>query len=951
MNLNYLVSWSFSIKIITLQKIVNIRTGVYAAMSKVSKNVYRLSFFRDEGFERKQCKVCKEYFWTKNKYFETCMDAPCTDYTFLDIDVKVRNLSVREARKRFIEFFKRHGHEHVRPRPVVARWREDLYLTIASIVVFQPFVTDGIVPPPANPLVISQPCIRLEDIDNVGLTFGRHLTSFEMAAHHAFNYPDKHVYWKEETVSLAYEFFTREIGVPEDQIVFKESWWEGGGNAGPSFEVAVGGLELATLVFMQYKVVNGEYKEIPIKIVDTGYGVERIAWLTQKAPTAFHAIYGELVDVFHKKLGVPKLSNDELLIALRHAARIDPENPETIHQFVAKVSKELGISEKEFNDLFMRSARLYSILDHTRTIAWMLADGIVPSNTGEGYLARLVIRRAIRSLSILGTDTPLVDLVKYQISYWAEDFPQLLKRKEYILDVISYEEERYKETLKKGLAIINKLIKKRKKIGLNDLIELYDSHGLPPDIVKVHAEKYGIKVEVPHNFYSLVAARHKTARKEQEKYKIPKEIMEWAKIYPSTRRIFHENSYVRDFKAKIIGVKNNYVILDSTAFYPEGGGQLADKGVIYIELNGNVEAFKVLDVQKIGEVIVHVLDKNLDQSVIGKTVRGVIDWDRRYKLMRHHTATHILLGALRRVLGEHVWQAGAEKTEDKARLDITHYKVPSRDEIIKIEELANKVILDRRKVNTSYIDRNVAEEKYGFIIYQGGVPPDPKLRIVEVEGWDVEACFGTHVVNTSEVGGIKIINVDKIQDGVIRFEYVAGTQIVGYANVLEEKISSIASKINASLGNIVERFNGFYEDYNKLKEELSSIKRKLIEYIAKDIESRSYDLRYYKLYIMEAGDLSTQIIQDMLRSLIKKFNDTVIIALKKLDNDKTYIEISIGKLALKYTNTKKLIEKMSEKLRIRGGGKPDHVTGVIEENIDKVSSIIRELLAKNNQRQ
>jgi alanyl-tRNA synthetase (EC 6.1.1.7) len=199
-------------------------------MAKVDPSEYRLRFFNEKGYQRRECKVGGDYFWTVNPNFDTCQDVPDTAYWFDKIPSS-EPLTVSQARSKFIDFFKKRGHEPVPPRPVVARWREDLYLTIASIVVFQPHVTSGLVPPPANPLVISQPCIRLEDIDNVGLTIGRHLTTFEMAAHHAFNYPDKFVYWKDETVAYAREFFAKEIGIPEDLIVFKESWWEGGGNA------------------------------------------------------------------------------------------------------------------------------------------------------------------------------------------------------------------------------------------------------------------------------------------------------------------------------------------------------------------------------------------------------------------------------------------------------------------------------------------------------------------------------------------------------------------------------------------------------------------------------------------------------------------------------------------------------------------------------------------------
>ncbi len=905
----------------------------------VDAGTYRLDFFKKRRFLRKKCKICGEFFWTINPELETCMDAPCSDYIFPEIDIKSSPLSVREVRKKFIDFFRRHGHEPVEPRPVVARWREDLYLTIASIVVFQPFVTNGIVPPPANPLVISQPCIRLEDIDNVGITFGRHLTSFEMAAHHAFNYPDKEVYWKDKTVELAYEFFTKEIGVPEDQIVFKESWWEGGGNAGPSFEVTVGGLEVATLVFMQYKVEGRKYTEIPIKIVDTGYGVERIAWLTQKTPTAFHAIYGRLVDEFHKKLGVEPLSNDELMIGLKYASKLDPSSPSSINEFIERVSRELGVKATEFKESFVKTAKVYAILDHTRTLAWMLADGIVPSNSGEGYLARLVIRRTLRSMNAIGADVPLSDLVLLQIKYWSEDFPRLKKRMYYIIDVINYEEDRFKETLKRGLTVIKRYLKKKKRLGLNELIELYDSHGLPPDIVAQKAQELGIEVEVPTNFYALVAARHKGGVVKEVKMKIPPDIINWANGLPETRRLFHEDPYIREFKAKIIGLKDNYLVLDATAFYPEGGGQKPDTGYIIF----NSDRTRVVDVQKVNGVIVHVLEKPLEADE-GEVVIGHVDWDRRFKIMRHHTATHILLGALRRVLGEHVWQAGAEKTEEKARLDVTHYKMPSKEELRKIEELANKVITERRRVITRFVDRNRAEALYGYTIYQGGVPPDPILRIVEIEDWDTEACFGTHVSVTSEIGGIKIINVDKLQDGVIRFEYVAGTQLAEYADKLEETLDNIASLIGASRRDLDKRIQSLIESYNKLREENSFMKKRIINMILNEIvEKAKRTIKGIKYYIIDFKEYPETLAREIIQSLYKHVDDILLVSIKEKDS-RIQLEISIPKALKNRANAIKILNELKKRLILKGGGKPDHVVAIVEESKDKLLKSLKEIL-------
>ncbi len=909
----------------------------------INENVYRLKTLIESNYVKKKCKVCGVYFWTKDPSRNVCQDSPCTDYEFFKLKIKSPPLTVREARRKFIEFFERHGHKYVEPRPVVARWREDLYLTIASIVVFQPFVTEGKVPPPANPLVISQPCIRLEDIDSVGVTFGRHLTSFEMAAHHAFNYPNKWVYWKDRTVELAKEFFTKEIGIPEEELIFKESWWEGGGNAGPSFEVTVGGLELATLVFMQYKVVNGEYAELPLKIVDTGYGVERIAWFTQRTPTAFHTIYGELVRKYHKILNIPEPDEELLKIAGFYAARIDPKNPSTILHHRKLVANKLGIPLREVDEQLKHAIVVYTLLDHSRTLAWMLGDGVVPSNAGEGYLARLVIRRALRTLTRIGADAKLRELVKLQIKYWSQDFPKLWNMKDYIYEVLESEEEKFKEVLKRGYSIVASYIRKKKVLGIDELIELYDSHGIPPDIASEYASRMNINIRVPSNFYSLVAARHsKTPIKAITKAKLPNEIIEWAKKLTPTRKLFHENPYLKTFEAKVIEAKGKYIVLDKTAFYPEGGGQEADRG--YIIVNGN--KVKVIDVQKTGEVIVHVLEKPIPVRK-GIIVKGIIDWYRRYKLMRHHTATHILLGTLRKVLGVHIWQAGAEKTEEKARLDVTHHKLPTREEITLIEKLANEVIEEGLPVRSVYISRNEAESKYGFRIYQGGVPEDPVLRIVEIPGWDVEACFGTHLANTSEVGGIKIINVEKIQDGVIRFEYVAGTRISEYAARLEKQLYELSCMLNTSPSEIKLRLKSFIQDYNDLRETVSRYRRKMIQIYVDKIMKESKIVNGIRYYILIDEFKDSVMLRDLILRVIKHIPNILLITLRDMDG-RSLVEVSASSELSRSIDLRKLLSIVQTKLKVKGGGKRDHIIFRAEEDLrkvlEKIETIILEYL-------
>ena len=263
---------------------------------------YQLEYFKTQGLTRKVCKKCGSAFWTRDSSREICGDAPCEPYNFIGKPI-FRTHTLDSMREAYLSFFENHGHTRVGRYPVVARWRDDIYLTIASIADFQPFVTGGIVPPPANPLTISQPCIRLNDLDSVGRS-GRHLTTFEMMAHHAFNTPSEEIYWKDRTVELCDQFIAS-IGGNINDVTYKEHPWIGGGNAGPSVEVLIGGLEIATLVFMSlgrqktqgpgYEL-NGEmYYPMNLRIVDTGYGLERLVWASKGSPTIYDAVFPEMV--------------------------------------------------------------------------------------------------------------------------------------------------------------------------------------------------------------------------------------------------------------------------------------------------------------------------------------------------------------------------------------------------------------------------------------------------------------------------------------------------------------------------------------------------------------------------------------------------------------------------------------------------------------------------------
>ncbi|MCW4037013.1 MAG: alanine--tRNA ligase-related protein, partial [Candidatus Bathyarchaeota archaeon] len=353
---------------------------------QVPPDEFRLPFFIEEGYVRKLCPSCGNHYWTLDPDAESCGDAPCVDYTFIGDSPVNRPYTVAEMREKFLSFFEDRGHLRVSPYPVVARWRDDLMITIASIIDFQPYVTEGIIPPPGNPLVVSQPCIRFEDIDLTGYTAGRHFTFFEMGGHHAFNYEGRpQVYWKDQTVRYHHELLTEDLGVKDELVTYKEGLWSGGGNAGFDIEGCVNGLEISTLVFMMYRVIGNRFEPMPIQVVDTGYGIERWSWLSQGSPSAFHTTYGPVLD---EAISWAELEVDESLLAetAKYSCRFTSGQRESERR---KIASLVGVDAGELERLLSPVEAIYASLDHTKSLVFILSEGVVPSNVREGYLARL----------------------------------------------------------------------------------------------------------------------------------------------------------------------------------------------------------------------------------------------------------------------------------------------------------------------------------------------------------------------------------------------------------------------------------------------------------------------------------------------------------------------------------------------------------------------------------
>ncbi len=917
-------------------------------MEKFPAEEYSLPFFEQTDYIRKLCPKCKEYYWTQNPAQETCGEATsegCSYYTFIGKPATRRSYSLQEMREAFLSFFEKNGHARIKPYPVVARWRDDIYLTHASIIDFQPYVTEGITPPPANPLVISQPCIRMVDIANTGPTFGRHFTIFEMGGAHAFNYPDKEVYWKDQTVRYHHDWITKDLGVKSEEIIYKEGVWIGGGNAGPDVECIVRGLEVATLVFMQFKVTNGQFVKLPIRTVDTGYGIDRYAWLSQGAPSGFHAVYGNLLQKIFKMAGINEIDEKLLIKTAEVSGLVSLDKMASRTETRKKEAKLVGISVEDLDKFLVPIENAFAVADHTKCLSFILSEGVVPSNIQEGYLARLIFRRVYRLLRMLNIQDKLYDIMNMQIEMWSKDYPHLKEMRNEILEMLKIEEEKFEDTIKRGEGMVKRISSElktrgKKHIPIETLTELYDSHGLPPEIVKQAAEKEDLKVEVPDNFYALIAQRHMEISKPAEEVTSERHLENAVAGLPATVPLYYQDQYMKHFEATIQEViESEFVVLEKTCFFPEGGGQPADSG--RIEFDGK-EA-EVVDVQKVGRVIIHKLKGPVPKK--GDSIKGTVDWNKRYSLMKNHTATHVVGGAARRVLGQHVWQFGTQKGVEASRLDISHYRRLTLEELQKIETLANEAVLRNIPVETAWMSRNEAESQYGFRLYQGGAVPGKEIRVVKTGDWDVEACAGTHLKSTLEIGFLKIVHSERVQDGVERLVYSIGIPAVKAVQRSEQLLMKLSETMNAPVeklattaGKLVRELKEGNVERRRLIKELAlresgSLETKLGEH-AEEVNGITLVTRDFD------GSIDVERMVQTANETIRK-NDATVSIFYGSDGTNARIMVMAGEAALKKgANAGEIVREASRIVGGGGGGKPNFAQGG-GTNVDKLSEAVK----------
>jgi len=770
------------------------------------------------GFNRRLCSKCGRGFWSLLER-DFCDEPACSGgYRFIGERLTRKEFGYREAWNTYVDVFTKWGYVPLERYPVVSRWYDELYFVSAGINDFQPYVVSGEVPPPADCVLEPQFCLRFNDLGNLGVP-ERCYSAFTMVGQHTFRTREKpDVYFKEEGILQMHEFLTGKngLGIPPEEIFYHEDVWAGGGNFGPCIEFFSRGLELGNQVYMQYRHTPSGYEELPTQVIDMGAGLERWSWFSQGLPMSYDSTFPRVMEHLYRATGVPRES--ELVTCFSRWAGLLGFEDRGGDGTWETAAGECGVGTGELKAEVMRRRDLYALGDHTRALLVAVADGSLPGNVGGGYNLRNLLRRCWAIIDRWGYELELEKILELHMGEFGEWFTEL-REPGSLFDIVAVEHDRYVEQRRKSRELLQKMVGKGQKIDSDKLVELYDSQGVTPELIGELAPD----VEVPSDFYARVQARHeKPERERTTPYPFEKD-----DGVPRTVLLYYDPAWLKKstFSAKVVWQKEKELVLDRTLFYPTGGGQLHDIGVI--------DDVRVTEVVNAGGVVVHRMEKSLKVKK-GASVNGVVDVERRMALRRHHTAAHASNYAAREVLGPHVWQAGAEKTPDKARLDVTHYRGLSFEELATIERLANELVMKSLPVNVEVLPRNEAERRYGMRIYQGGAVPGLKLRIVSIgddDAYDVEACGGLHVNNTSEIGVINLTSSERISDGVVRLEFTAGMPAVSDLQNYKSMLQELSQCWGVGYADLPKTGERFFKEWKERGKRVAEVEEALVEQV------------------------------------------------------------------------------------------------------------------------
>ncbi len=761
--------------------------------------------------------------------------------------------SVNEIRRTFVDYFIKEGHEPVASSPLVPRNDPTLMFTNSGMVQFKNVFT-GVEKRPYKTAVTSQKCVRAggkhNDLDNVGLT-ARHLTFFEMLGN--FSFGD---YFKERAIEMAWNLITREFSVPKDKLLVtvyheddeafdlwrkiaglpeeriiriatSDNFWSMGdtGPCGPSSEIFFdygedvwGGppgsaeedgdrfIEIWNLVFTQFdQQTNGERLVLPNPCVDTGMGLERISALLQGTNNVFET------DLFR-----------------------------VLVEGAAQVTGSSGGDEN------LVSQRV--IADHLRSMSFLIAEGVLPSNEGRGYVLRRIMRRAMRHATLLGSNEPAIHkLMPVLAQEMGQAYPELVQGEAMICETIRLEEERFLKTLARGLQILNE---ETSGMSKGDVLEgksafrLYDTYGFPLDLTEDALR--GRQIKVDHEGFARAMEEQKAlARASWTGTGASATDEVWFAIgnrAGATEFLGYETEFaegeivalVKDGQSvdRLQEGESGFAVFNQTPFYAEAGGQVADTGLLRSEQAGA----RVLDVTKqVGDVFAHRIEVTKGFLDVGLAMQLVVDSERRKAIRANHSATHLLHEALRQVLGSHVVQKGSLVSPDRLRFDFSHTKAVSASEIAKIEDLANQMIIQNGAVKTQLMGVDEAREAGAMALF--GEKYSDEVRVVSMgtmpggqstdQIYSMELCGGTHVRRTGDIGLVSVVQESSVASGVRRIEALTGAEARAYLGAQSEQLKAVAAALKSTPKDAVERVQALLEERKNLERHLADARQKL----------------------------------------------------------------------------------------------------------------------------
>ena len=866
-------------------------------------------------------------------------------------------MKTKQIRKTYFDYFISKDHELVESGSLIPQNDPSLLFTNAGMVPFKDVLL-GVEKRPYIRAVSSQRCLRVggkhNDLENVGYT-ARHHTFFEMLGN--FSFGD---YFKKEAIEFAWDLLTNKYSLPADKLwitVFKdddeseaiwkeeigipadrisrldeeENFWTMGdtGPCGPCSEIyydhgphvegsppTMGAdpgdrfIEIWNLVFAQYdRSKDGTLRPLPNPCVDTGMGLERMAAVLQGKHSNFET------DLFAP--------------LIKEAASI--------------------CGTKDLND-----PSLKVIADHLRASAFLVADGISPSNEGRGYVLRRIIRRALRHADKLGSKQPVLSsMVPTLVKQMSNAYPILKKNSKLIKANILQEEEQFASTLVQGMGLLKEEVKnlKGKTIKGELIFRLYDTYGFPPDMTADFARENNLKVDLKG--YEEAMTKQKERGREASTF--GSVIPESLNLKGSTKFVGYEKDEV---KAKIVElvslsdgkaqekIKKNQevvVILDKTSFYAESGGQVGDTGVLI----GNKFEFEIKDTQKIGDHVGHVGSLSKGSASKGDSVVAKINQQARSKTVLNHSATHLLNSALRTVLGDHVEQRGSLVNEDKLRFDFVHKKQVSKEEIKQIEAIVNSEIRANSETITETMPIKEAEKKGALAFF--GDKYGEQVRVLSMGGdFSVELCGGTHVQRTGDIGYFKVMAETSISAGVRRIEALTGEAALNLSQDSHDNLDSLALQLNTSSEQVSEKVSQLIDANKSLKQEVDKLKSSNLSATASDLSLESEEIEGIKVFAHKMEGLDSSALRETADQLRNKEKNSLIVLISIFE-DKIPIVIARHK-DLEKVDARKVMNHMVNLLGGSGGGRSDFSQGGIEnvEDIDIALASLSEFLVSLN---